>query len=60
MKNLLEAILDEDSDRLSHAEAKAIAEADERSKHNEPFPHDRVLADFGLSEADWEAMSGEP
>src|SRR5271166_2571843 len=38
---LLEAMVhDEDeSDMLSPAEAKAIAEADEWSKHNEPIPH---------------------
>lgn len=30
---------DEDSDTLSPAEVKAIAEADEWSKHNAPIPH---------------------
>jgi hypothetical protein len=50
----------EDSDTLSNAEAKAIAEADEWSKHNEAIPHEEVLAEFGLSMADWEKMSREP
>ncbi len=50
----------EDSDTLSPAEAKAIAEADEWSKHNTPIPHEQVLAEFGLSMADWEKMSREP
>ena len=50
----------EDSDTLSPAEAKAIAEADEWSKHNQPIPHEEVLAEFGLSMADWEKMSSEP
>jgi hypothetical protein len=50
----------EDSDTLSPAEAKAIAEADEWSKHNQPIPHEEVLAELGLSMADWEKMSREP
>ena len=60
VRNLLEVFLDEDSDTLSPAEAKAIAEADEWSKHNQPIPHEEVLAEFGLSMADWEKMSREP
>ena len=51
---------DEDGDTLSPAEAKAIAEADEWSKHNAPIPHEQVLAEFGLSMTDWEKMSREP
>lgn len=58
--HLLEAFLDEDGDTLSPAEAKAIAEADEWSRHNDPIPHEQVLAEFGLSTADWERMSSEP
>ena len=59
--HLLEVFLpDEDSDTLSPAEAKAIAEADQWSKHNQPIPHEQILAEFGLSMADWEKMSLEP
>jgi hypothetical protein len=60
--HLLETMIspDEDRDTLSPAEAKAIAEADEWSKHNEPIPHEQVLAEFGLPMADWEKMSCEP
>jgi hypothetical protein len=50
----------EDGDTLSPAEAKAIAESDEWSNHNEPIPHEQVLAEFGLTMADWEKMSREP
>ena len=50
----------DDGDTLRPAEAKAIAEADEWSKHNDPIPHEQVLAEFGLSVAEWEKMSGEP
>lgn len=60
--HLLEALVspEEDRDTLSPAEAKAIAEADEWSKHNKPIPHEEVLAEFGLTMADWERMSREP
>ncbi len=50
---------DEDSDRLSKSEGKAIAEADEWLKDHTPIPHDEILADFGLTKADWERMGGE-
>lgn len=60
LRNLLEAFLDDDGDTLSPAEARAIAEADEWSKHNDPIPHEEVLAEFGLTVADWEKMSREP
>lgn len=60
VRSLLEAMIDEDGDTLSPAEAKAIAEADEWSKHNDPIPHEQVLAEFGLTMADWEKMSREP
>jgi hypothetical protein len=59
-RTILERLLDVDDDTLSPAEAKAIAEADEWSKHNKPIPHEQVLAEFGLSLADWEKMSREP
>jgi hypothetical protein len=60
--HLLETIVppDEDSDALSPAESKAIAEADEWLKHNRPIPHEEVLAEFGLTVADWEKMAQEP
>ena len=58
--HLLETFLDEDGDTLSPAEAKAIAEADEWSKHNDPISHEQVLAEFGLNMADWKRMSLEP
>lgn len=60
--HLLETMVspDEDGDTLSPAEAKAIAEAEEWSKHHEPIPHEEVLAEFGLTMADWEKMSREP
>jgi hypothetical protein len=61
---LLEVMTDtsspEDGDTLSNAERKAIAEADEWLKHNKAIPHEEVLAEFGLTMADWEKMGQEP
>ncbi len=56
--HLLEVMVDDD-DTLSPAEAKAIAEADEWSKDNQPIPHEEVLAEFGLTIDDWEKISIE-
>jgi hypothetical protein len=44
----------EDRETLSGAERKAVAEADEGLKHNQPIPHEEVLAEFGLTMADWD------
>ena len=52
--HLLETIVSlEDRDALSDAERKAVSEADEWLKHNQPIPHEEVLAEFGLTMADW-------
>jgi hypothetical protein len=60
--HLLEVMIapEEDRDTLSPAEAKAIADSDEWLKHNQPIPHEEVLAEFGLTMAEWEKMSREP
>lgn len=60
--HLLETMVssDEDGDTLSPAERKAVAEADDWLKHNQPIPHEEVLAEFGLTIADWEEMGQEP
>lgn len=58
--HLLECFLSEERDTLSDSERKAIAEADEWLKHNPPIPHEEVLAEFGLTMADWEGMAAEP
>jgi hypothetical protein len=51
---------DKNGGTLSNAERKAVAEADEWLKHNQPIPHEEVLAEFGLTMADWEKMGNEP
>jgi hypothetical protein len=60
--HLLETMVspEEDGDTLSTAERKAVAEADEWLNHNQPIPHEEVLAEFGLTMADWEKMGQEP
>jgi hypothetical protein len=60
--HLLETMVspEEDGDTLSNTERMAVAEADEWLKHNQPIPHEEVLAEFGLTMADWEKMGREP
>ena len=59
--HLLETMVSlEDRDILSNAERKAVSEADEWLKHNQPIPHEEVLAEFGLTMADWDKMGQEP
>jgi len=60
--HLLETMVppEEDGDTLSNAERKAVAEADEWLGHNRPIPHEEVLAEFGLSMADWDKMGQQP
>jgi len=60
--HLLETMVspEEDGDTLSNAERKAVAEADEWLKHNQPIPHEEVLGEFGLTMADWDKMGQEP
>ena len=57
---LLETFLVEDRDTLSDAERKAISQADQWLQHNPPIPHEQILAEFGLTMADWEKMAAEP
>lgn len=59
--HLLETLLSPEADRdtLSSAEHKAVAEADEWLRHNQPIPHEEVLAEFGLTMNDWERMAQE-
>jgi hypothetical protein len=70
VRGLLEAMLDPadrglarapfDDEPFTDAERRAVAEADEWLKHNQPIPHEEVLAEFGLTTADWEKMADEP
>jgi hypothetical protein len=48
-----------DDEPVTEEEAKALTEADEWLKHNQPIPHEDVLAEFGLTMADWEKMGQE-
>jgi hypothetical protein len=68
--HVMEVMLDPLSRRLANApledeeisaeEERAVAEAREWLKHNQPIPHEGVLAEFGLTMADWEKMGQEP
>jgi hypothetical protein len=49
-----------DDEPFTEEDRQAVAEADEWSKHNQPIPMEEVLADFGLTMADWETMAKTP
>jgi hypothetical protein len=49
-----------DDESFTDAQRKAVAEADEWLKHNQPIAHEEVLAELGLTTADWEKMADEP
>ncbi len=68
--HLMEVMLDPASRALANApledeevsedEEHAVAEAREWLKHNKPIAHEEVLAELGLSPADFERMSRTP
>jgi hypothetical protein len=45
-----------EDEEISEEEERAVAEAREWLKHNKPIPLEDVLADFGLTMADWDQM----
>jgi hypothetical protein len=47
------------SNRLSDSEGKAVTEADEWTRHNQPMLHEQVLAEFVLTLGDWGKMTAE-
>jgi hypothetical protein len=70
LETILESMLDPlsrklalapiDNEPFTEEDRQAVAAADEWSKHNEPIPHEQVLAEYGLTMADWEKLSREP
>jgi hypothetical protein len=68
--HLMEAMLDPisrtlanappEDEEISEEEERAVAEAREWLRHNKPIPHEEVLADLGLSLADFERMGRTP
>src|SRR5450755_4051253 len=46
-----------DDEPFSEEDRRAVGEADEWLKHNEPIPLENILIDLGLTMADWEAMA---
>jgi hypothetical protein len=70
VRGLLETMLDPVSRAIANApiedeeigaeEELAVAEAREWLKHNKPIPHEEVLAELGLTMADFERMGRTP
>jgi hypothetical protein len=68
--HVMEVMLDSMSRKLANApvedeeigeeEERAAARAREWLKHNKPIPHEEVLAEFGLTMADFERMGKTP
>jgi hypothetical protein len=48
------AIKEGDDEPLTTEDERALAEAAEWSKHHEPIPHQRVLAELGITQAEIE------
>lgn len=49
-----------DDESFTEEERQAVAEADTWLLHNEPISNEEVLAEFGLTVADWERMGQTP
>jgi len=49
-----------DDEPFTEEDRQAVAEADGWSKHNRHIPLEEVLADSGLTMADWERMAETP
>jgi hypothetical protein len=49
-----------EDEEISEEEERAVAEALEWRKHNEPIPLENVLSEFGLTMADWDMMGKTP
>lgn len=49
-----------EDEEISEEEERAVEEALEWRKHNEPISHEEVLAHFGLSMTDFDRMSQIP
>jgi hypothetical protein len=49
-----------DDEPFTEEDRQAVAEADEWSKQSQAIPIEVVLADFGLTMTDWEAMARTP
>ena len=70
LRGLIEVMLDPISRKLANApmedeeigaaETQTVAASREWLKHNQPIPHEEVLAEFGLTSADWEMMGRTP
>ena len=49
-----------EDEEIDAEEERTAAQAREWLKHNPPVPHEDVLADLGLTMADWERMGRTP
>jgi hypothetical protein len=46
-----------DDEPFTEEDREAVAEAADWLRKNEPIPHEQVLAEFGITVADWQEMA---
>jgi hypothetical protein len=49
-----------DDEPISEEENRAVAASKEWLKHNDPIPHEEILAEFGLTSEDLDRMARTP
>ena len=49
-----------DDEPFTEEDRRAVAEADQWLKHNQPIPLENILSGFGLTMTDWETMAKTP
>jgi hypothetical protein len=49
-----------DDEPISDEENRAVASSKEWLKHNDPIPHEEILAEFGLTQDDFDRMGRTP
>jgi len=49
-----------DDEPISEEENRAVAASKEWLKHNDPIPHEEILAEFGLTSEDLDHMARTP
>jgi hypothetical protein len=60
MRTLMEVMVDEDDEELTEEDRAAIQAGLDSLDKRGGIPHEEILAEFGLTMADWEKMADEP
>jgi hypothetical protein len=60
VRTLMEVMVDEDDEELTEEDRAAIQAGLDSLDKRGGIPHEEILAEFGLTMADWEKMADEP